>query len=417
MFIWPALILMLAGCEYAGGRGDRETPPTSIVSSGAEILVRSGFRELLGKRVGLIVNHTSRANGRYLVDLIHEAENVEIAALFGPEHGIRGDEDAGTRIEDGVDDATGAPVYSLYGKNRRPTPEMLKNVDALIFDIQDVGSRFYTYISTLGVSMQSASEAGIPFYVLDRPNPLGGIELEGFVRDSSHVSFVGLYPIPVRHGLTVGELAQMILGEAWLPGLAYLDLQIIRMDGWSRDMLWPETGIEWIPTSPNIPTFETALLYAGTCFFEATSASEGRGTDSPFLTIGAPWMDSATVSEASFSGLAITTGHTTPVSIPGKSANPKWRDVRLSTITLSVTDANEVRPVSAGLELISRLYGSSPDSVINSFFDERWMALLAGTDAVLPMIKRGLRAEDFQAAWSDEVAEFNRKRQKYLLYD
>ena len=412
---------LFIGCEYVSGRGDQLIPATtsdltSTVLNGADVLVQSDFEVVRGKKIGLIVNHTSRVGETHLIDIISSSTSVELVALFGPEHGIRGDEDAGAKIEDGIDDATGVPVYSLYGANRRPTPDMLKGVDALVFDIQDVGARFYTFISTLGLSMQSAAEADISFYVLDRPNPLGGKEIEGFVLDTTYTSFVGQYPIPIRHGLTVGELAKMIQGEKWLPGLESLDLHVIAMKEWTRDMLWPETGLAWIPPSPNLPTFETALMYPGTCFFEATSASEGRGTDLPFLTVGAPWMDAVAVSHSGILGLRLIPGQTTPTERPGKSSSPKWKDVQINSVSIEITEPKNVQPVSAGLELISRMYSSSTDSVQKGLFNEKWILLLGGNADLSELIKQGTSAKQFRTSWATELAEFEKLRSPYLLY-
>lgn len=404
------------GCENVSGRGDQMIPATTPVLTGADVLVRSDFAAIQGKKVGLIVNHTARVGETHLIDLVSQATSTELVALFGPEHGIRGDEDAGAKIEDGIDDATGVPVYSLYGTNRRPTPEMMKGIDALVFDIQDVGARFYTFISTLGLSMQSAAEAGASFYVLDRPNPLGGNEIEGFVLDTTFTSFVGQYPIPIRHGLTIGELAKMIKGENWLPGLESLDLHVVEMEGWTRDLLWPQTGLNWIPPSPNLPTFETALLYPGTCFFEGTSASEGRGTDLPFLTVGAPWMNTHHVSTPAFQGIQLHSGQTTPTERPGKSSNPKWKDVAIQSISIDVVDPLQVHPVSTGLEMISRMVASSPDSVQTELLNERWLRLLGGKEELPEMIKQGYTATQFEASWADELAQFALARSPYLIY-
>ncbi len=415
------LLFVVSACGESNGRGDLEITPPIAVSTGADLLVKSGFEAIDGQRVGLVVNHTATSGGRHLLDLVHEAENVQLAALFGPEHGIRGDEDAGAHIEDGIDDVTGVPVYSLYGSNRRPTAEMLEGVDVLVFDIQDVGARFYTFIYTMGLSMQSAAEAGIPFVVLDRPNPLGGRRIEGFVRDSVLVSFVSLYPIPVRHGLTVGELAKMVQGEEWLPGLENLDLRVIEMEGWNRDMYWPETGLDWVPTSPNIPTFETALVYAGTCFFEATTASEGRGTSSPFLTVGAPWLDATALVENlekwEVAGVEFAAGRTTPVSIPGASTNPKLEDVPIQTLNITVTEPDSVRAVSLGLDLVARFYDAAPDSVKDSFFNERWLRLLSGSAQTLDLLKGGMDQAAFEWKWEEEIEAFAQLRKSYLLYD
>jgi len=415
------LALGISACDDLDGVADRQISHPILVSTGADVLVESEFSDLEGLNIALIVNHTSRSEGRHLIDLMSEAENVNLAALFGPEHGIRGDEDAGAKIEDGIDDATGVPVYSLYGSNRRPTTEMLDGVDALLFDIQDVGSRFYTFISTMGLSMQSAAEAGIPFIVLDRPNPLNGLKVEGFIRDSTLVSFVSQYPIPVRHGLTVGELARMIKGEAWIDGLEELDLRIIEMEGWERQMFWPDTGMEWIPTSPNIPTFETALIYAGTCFFEATIASEGRGTPSPFLTVGAEWLDAeklvSDLNQWEIPGVAFTADYLTPVSTPGASLNPKLKDIPIQVLRINITEPDQINAVSLGLDLVSRFYASAPDSLKESFFRERWLGLLSGSSETMDFVKGGMDQAGFAWKWETEVAEFMDLRERYLLYD
>ena len=419
------LLLAVAACDLPGGRVDGASPddaarPPALVSTGADQLVASGFDALDGMRVGLVVNHTARSGDRHLIDWTHDATNVELGALFGPEHGIRGDEDAGAKIADGIDDATGVPVYSLYGENRRPTPAMMAGLDALVFDIQDVGARFYTFISTMGLSMQSAAEAGVPFIVLDRPNPLGGEKMAGYLRSDSLVSFVSQYPIPVRHGLTVGELARMIKGESWVPGLADLDLRVVEMDGWSRDMLWPDTGMEWIAPSPNLPTFESALVYPGTCFFEATTASEGRGTPAPFLTVGAPWLDAETLAADVMrwepEGLLIEAGTVTPVSIPGASSNPKWKDTPIQTLDIAITEPGMVSSTALGLELVGRMYAMAPDSVKDGFFRERWMALLSGSEETLERVKNGMDAAAWEWTWEEDIALFSEQRGPYLIY-
>lgn len=419
------LTLSVTACDIPGGRADGASSdgadrPPALVSTGADQLVKSGFDALNGMRVGLVVNHTARSGDRHLIDWTHDADNVELGALFGPEHGIRGDEDAGAKIEDGIDDATGVPVFSLYGENRRPTPEMMAGLDALVFDIQDVGARFYTFISTMGLSMQSAAEAGVPFIVLDRPNPLGGEKMAGYLRSDSLVSFVSQYPIPVRHGLTVGELARMIKGEGWVPGLVDLDLRVVEMDGWSRDMLWPDTGMEWIAPSPNLPTFEAALIYPGTCFFEATTASEGRGTPTPFLTVGAPWLDAETLASEVMrwepEGLRIEAGSITPVSIPGASSNPKWKDTSIQTLDITITEPGSVSSTALGLELVGRMYAMAPDSVKGEFFRERWMALLSGSEETLGRVKGGMDAAAWEWTWEEDIAAFSEQRGPYLIY-
>lgn len=424
------LLLVVSACDLPGGRADgassddaaldSDRRPPAVVSTGADVLVETGFEALDGLKVGLIVNHTARSGDQHLIDWVHTADNVELGALFGPEHGIRGDEDAGAKISDGVDDATGVPVYSLYGEHRRPTTAMMDGLDALVFDIQDAGARFYTYISTMGLSMQSAAEAGVPFVVLDRPNPLGGERMAGYLRGDSLVSFVSQYPIPVQHGMTVGELARMIKGEGWIPGLTELDLRVVEMGDWERDMLWPETGLDWIAPSPNLPTFEAALMYPGTCFFEATTASEGRGTPTPFLTVGAPWLDAdvlaADITRWEPAGVRIEAGALTPVSVPGASMNPKWKDTPIQTLQISVTDADAVSAVALGLDLVARMYAMAPDSVKEDFFRERWMALLSGSTSTLDRVKGGMDLEAWEWSWQDDIDAFAQQRDPYLIY-
>ena len=266
------------------------TPPQPI-ATGAEVLAASGYAAIAGKRVGLVTNQTGRLRGEHLADVLSKAPNVRLTAIFAPEHGFRGTAEAGAKVGDSVDAKTGVPVFSLYGASRKPTSRMLRDVDVLVFDIQDIGARFYTYISTMGLAMQAAAAARIPFVVLDRPNPLGGEYVSGFVLEPALRSFVGQYPIPIVHGLTVGELARMIQGEKWLDGLDGLQLSVVPMQGWQRSMRWPQTERAWVATSPNIPTFDSALVYTGIGMVGETDVNEGRGTPTPFRVFGAPWLD------------------------------------------------------------------------------------------------------------------------------
>ena len=417
--LWPtsadflifALLALLPACAVS----DTSVP----FQTGADVLVSGGSDILDGKRIGLVVNHTSTTANGHLIDVLHASPDIQITALFGPEHGIRGEADAGAAVGDGTDPVTGAPIYSLYGAIRQPTAEMLHDVDVLVFDIQDVGARFYTYISTMGLAMQSAARAGIPFVVLDRPNPLGGVRMDGFVLEPDHASFVGQYPIPVQHGLTVGELALMIKGESWLEDVADVDLTVIPMTGWNRNMLWPETGLTWVAPSPNLPTFDSAVMYPGTCFIEATSASEGRGTDTPFLTIGAPWMKTESMTEALSTpwagmGLLVVPSEVTPRSIPGVSTHPKWEDTPLHTVQIDVIDPSVVTPLAAGMVLLTELRDQAPDSTV---FNQRWMTRLAGTERLGQLLRDGASARDIVTSWSAELNAFGTLRAQYLLYD
>lgn len=400
-------------------------PPRAqrVVTTGAQRLVDTGFAALDGMTVGLVANHTARVDTTdggppHLIDRLAAAPNVVLAALFGPEHGLRGTAEAGAAVGGGTDAATGVPVYSLYGSSKKPPPESLAGLDALVFDVQDVGARFYTYVSTMGHAMQAAAEASLPFVVLDRPNPLGG-RVGGFVMEPEHQSFVGRYPIPIRHGLTVGELARMIVAKSWLPGLDSLDLRVVEMAGWNRTMRWPDTGLPWVPTSPNIPDVETALVYPGAAFFEGTTASEGRGTDTPFRLVGAPWLDGAaladTLNARTLPGVRFEPARFTPRSIPGVAAHPRFEGEKIEGVRIIVTDARAVRPVALGVYLLHAVYGQRSPGL--DFFDADWLARLAGTQRFQHMLEDGASPEAIIAAWQDEVAAFEQARRPYLLYN
>jgi len=413
-------ILVLVAGSSCRTLGSRENDGMKT-KTGAQVLRDDRFEMLRGKRIGLVTNQTAKVDSLHLIDVLHAATNVELMALFGPEHGLRGDVEDGAAIGHGIDGETELPIYSLYGATRRPTVEMLADVDAMVFDIQDVGARFYTFINTMGRSMQSAAEANIPYFVLDRPNPLGGIRVDGYVLDSLHVSGVGLYPIPVQHGMTVGELALMIKGEAFLPGLDNLDLHVVRMTGWKRNMLWSDTGLDWLPTSPNIPSFETALVYPGTCFFEGTIVSEGRGTNAPFLTIGAPWLDARRaaeeLNEMTLPGVRYSFEEVRPLAIEGVADNPKFEGEVIQAVTIQVTDQASYAPLLNGIVVLSVIYHQAPENIKSDFFRERWIGLLAGTDRLQHALEAGEYPIDIVASWREEVEQFESRRIKYLQYD
>ncbi len=425
------LSLILAGLALLTGCGTQADAPAAQpdlspadtaqgpVKTGAMVLAEGGFARFEGRRVGLIVNHTARVDTVHLIDRAHRA-GVEIAALFGPEHGLRGTAARGEAVADGYDERTGAPIYSLYGDTRKPTPEMLEDLDALVFDIQDVGARFYTYISTMGLAMLAAAEAGIPFIVLDRPNPLGGAYVSGFVLEPEQQSFVGKYPIPVAHGMTVGELARMIRGEGMLPGLEDLELEVVEMTGWERTLRWPQTGLPWIAPSPNLPTFETALAYPGTCFFEATAASEGRGTARPFLRLGAPWADGAaladTLNARDLPGVRFHALRFTPEPNAG-AASPKLEGQALRGVRIEVINPSAYRPVETGIHVLHAFYQQAQRKGVEDFIARPdWLDTLAGTERLLEMLRRGARPEAVIAAWQFDVQIFREQRRPYLLY-
>ena len=420
---------MTTGC--ADGRSYDADPPViteplapraeDAVRTGADRLVAEGFARLRGKRVGLIANHTTRVDTTHLSDLLARATGVELVALFGPEHGVRGTAEAGAEVRGGVDVRTGVPVHSLYGRTNKPTAEMLRDVDVLVFDVQDVGARFYTYISTMGLAMQAAAEAGIPFVVLDRPNPLGGEYVSGFTMEPQHESFVGLFPIPIAHGLTVGELARMIKGEAMLDGLESLELDVVPMEGWNRNMRWPETGLPWIAPSPNLPTYESALVYAGTCLFEALNASEGRGTTLPFVQLGAPYADgnslAASLAQRGLPGASFEAISFTPQPLRGMSTDPRFRGQRLEGVRIRVENDDLYRPVEAAIHVIDAFRDQADEAGVPLIDRKDWLARLSGSHALRDLLARGASPEEIIEQWEDDVARFKQLREPYLLYD
>ena len=281
-------LAMTASCATAMQQPAGRPPPgSSSVVPGVEVLLRDSLHLLRGKRVGLITNHSGRdRRGTSTIDLLYRAPGVRLTALFGPEHGLRGAARAGESVATATDSATGVPIYSLYGQTYAPTPEMLRDVDVLLYDIQDVGARVYTFEWTMALSADAAGRLGKKFIVLDRPDPIRGDVVEGNVLDPRFRSFVGQYPVALRYGLTPGELLRYLVGT----GQVSADVTVIPMQGWRRSMWWEETGISWINPSPNLRSVDAAILYPGTVFFEGTNATEGRGTDKPFQLIGAEWL-------------------------------------------------------------------------------------------------------------------------------
>lgn len=422
---WAAyccLFLLLIACASDTPEAENiEEPAPPAFLTGAEVLQQANLEQLRGKRVGLIVNHTAMVGDEHIIDVIHQAPDVELVALFGPEHGIRGNEDAGAQVQDGVDQGTGIPIFSLYqGDTRKPAPESLEGIDVLVFDIQDIGARFYTYISTLGLTMQAAADQGIAFMVLDRPNPLGGDYVSGYVLEEANTSFVGQYPIPVAHGMTVGELARLIKGEAFLGGLEELDLSVINMAGWTRDTKWHELGRTWIPPSPNIPDVYTAFVYSGTCFFEAVQASEGRGTRMPFLQVGALWGNADGLANQlmvyGLEGVEFEPVSFTPVSIEGMSSNPRFEDQAVGGVKLNVTDFHAFKPVETGIYVLYTFYNATPDDARAEFINDRWLRLLAGTDRLKASLETGQTPQEIIESWGVELDAFKTLRDEYLLY-
>jgi uncharacterized protein YbbC (DUF1343 family)/CubicO group peptidase (beta-lactamase class C family) len=373
------------------------------VLTGIDVLERDGFKQLAGKRVGLITNQTGRDRaGRSTIDVLSKAANVKLVALFSPEHGIRGAADE--KVSDSKDEATGLPIYSLYGETRRPKPDQLQGLDVLVFDIQDVGARFYTYISTLGYVMEEAAKAQRPVFVLDRPNPIGGVEIEGPLTDSDRLSFTAYRRIPVRHGLTIGELAQLFNSE----GHIGCDLRVIKMEGWARSMWLDETKLMWVNPSPNMRSLNEATLYPGVGLLETTNLSVGRGTDTPFEVVGAPWIDAqqlaAYLNDQRIGGLRFV-----PVRFTPKSSMFKGEEC--GGVNIIVTDRSRFRAVFAGLEIAVAL---------RKLYPAQWKIddyiRLMGNSDTLERLKRGESAADIVRSWSGSLEEFRKARTRILLY-
>jgi uncharacterized protein YbbC (DUF1343 family) len=373
------------------------------VQAGLDVLEAQKFAPLRGKHVGLITNHTGvDFNGKSAIDLLARAPGVELVALFSPEHGIAGHADE--NVASSKDPSTGLPIYSLYGDQLRPTDEMLKGIDALVFDVQDTGVRFYTYTTTMGYCMEEAAKQGIAFYVLDRPNPINGEVVEGPMLDTDKTSFVAYFPMPVRYGLTIGELAQLFNSENHIN----CELHVIPMKNWHRNYFYESTGIRWIPPSPNLRTLKGSILYPGLEILQNAGVSVGRGTEAPFEEFGAPWIDGAEVAEAlnarQLAGVRFANQPFVPVS--GLYAGKRCGGVRIR-----VTDRAAVRSMRIGLEIAVLLQKKYPDH-----FDVSKTLFLLGNDATVQLLRSGTPPEQIVASWVQDLATFNQVRRKYFLY-
>lgn len=379
-------------------------PAVSTVLTGIDVLRREGFARLAGRRIGLITNHTGRArDGTSTIDLFAEAKNLTLVALFSPEHGIRGRADE--PVGDARDDKTGLPIYSLYGQRRRPTEETLTGIDTLVFDIQDIGARFYTYITTMGYAMEEAARRRIRFVVLDRPNPINGVDVEGPLADPDSLSFTAYHSIPIRHGMTVGELARLFNEERKIGA----ELEIIPLEGWRREQWFDATSLEWINPSPNMRSLTAAALYPGVGLLETTNLSVGRGTDRPFELIGAPWLDgkrlAAELNQKNIPGVRFVPIRFTPQA-------SKFAGEECSGVMIVTTDREALRPVRVGIEIAVAL---------RKLFWQAWQAedfgrLLVNRRA-LELLLEGADADHIERSWQNPLEEFRRLRQKYLLYD
>jgi len=392
-----AAVLAVAPSARAQGR----------VRTGIEVLVSDSLHLIRGKRVGLITNHTGLGPmGRTTIDILHTTPGVRLTALYGPEHGIRGVARAGDKVASSVDSATGVPVYSLYGDTRVPTPEMLKDVDVLIFDIQEVGARVYTYEWTMTLSAEAAK--GKKFLVLDRPNLVRADKFEGGVLDPRYRSFVGWYPVALRYGLTVGELANYLVKTGQLSA----DLTVIPMQGYRRSMWWNETGLGWVNPSPNIRSGDAAVLYTGTVFFEGTNVSEGRGTTMPFQMIGAKWLTDAGAIAAELNARKLP-GVVFDSTSQTIEAGYKFGGEKIPVLMVVVSDRDQVLPVAVGLHMLRAIYKRHPTE-----FQWRTQAVdrLFGSDRLRKAVETEGGVEALLPILARESAEFAAKTVPYQLY-
>jgi uncharacterized protein YbbC (DUF1343 family) len=407
------LLLVLSTVTAAIAQNGKEKQKGKL-RLGVEVLLKDKIDLIKGKRVGLITNPTGVDQDlNSIVDLFNKNENFELTALYGPEHGVRGSAPAGAYVESYIDEKTGLPVYSLYGKTQKPSPEMLENVDVLVFDIQDVGARFYTYIYTMALAMEAAKEQNIPFIVLDRPNPISGAKVEGPILESKYSSFVGKYAIPVRHGMTVGELAQLFNKEFGIGA----DLTVVKMEGWNRSMYYDDTALQFVMPSPNMPTLDTATVYTGAALIEgADNVSEGRGTTRPFELIGAPFIDgddlAAELNSLNLPGVTFRSAS----FIPTTSKNVSKLN---HGIQIHVTNRNAFKPFETGLHIVKTIHDMYPNdfkfrarnSSGVSHFD-----LLVGNGWIRDGIEAGRSIEDMKKQWEPDLEKFMDVREQYLLY-
>lgn len=385
---------------------------SGVVETGLERLLAEGLPGFAGARAGLITNHSGVDRDlRSGVDRLAATDRLDLVALFAPEHGVRGEAQAGVAVETAIDRRTGLPIRSLYGETRQPSAEMLTGLDLLLFDIQDVGVRYATYLSTMVYAQAAAASVDLPFAVLDRPNPLGGRRVEGNLLDPAFASFVGVHPLPIVHGMTAGEIARLVAAERGFP-----EPIVVAMRGWLRDWWYDETGLPWVQPSPNLPTLDSVTVYPGSCLIEGTNLSEGRGTTRPFEYIGAPWLEPIAVAEAmrerDIEGVAFRAATFTPVF-------SKHAGILCGGIQIHLLDRGRLRPVELGLHLLDALRRLDPSSFawVTASDGGSFVDLLLGTDLPRRQLDAGVPVAEVMADWPDQADAFAVSRQRFLLYD
>ena len=403
-FLGPLFVLGLLFSNSAGQYGP-------VVKPGIDVLLEERLDLVQGKRVGLITNATGVTSDLESdIEALYQAPGVDLRALFGPEHGVRGAQPAGTKVGSYTDPQTGLPVYSLYGKNRKPTPKMLDSLDVLVFDIQDIGIRPYTYISTLALSMEAAAEKSIPFLVLDRPNPMGGMLVEGPVLENKFKSFIGIYPIPYVHGMTIGELAKLFNEEFSIGA----NLTVVKMKGWKRTMLFGDTGLLWIPTSPHVPHWNSPFFLAATGGFgELGTLSEGVGTPNPFELTGAPWVSGDTLADA-LNAARLPGVYFRPLSFHQYYAH--FKGETCGGVQIHILNYRRFLPMLTQLTILTTIYKLYPKAGIFNTKRTASFDRAMGTDKIRKEIESGWGAEKILKADEPRLQEFLKIRKRYLLY-
>ena len=383
------------------------------ILTGLDILINKYKEQIKGLSIALVTNQTGiDKNGIPNYERLMNIESVYLKKIFSPEHGLFGEEAAGETLRYDNTKTELPEIISLYDAGKKPTDEMFNNIDLILYDIQDIGSRFYTYISTLGLVMEKAGELGIPVWILDRPNPISGTKIEGPILDITHKSFVGYYPIPIRYGLTVGELGRMILTEKWIDPIP--KLEIISMEGWARNLWYDETNLKWIKPSPNIPDLETAILYPGICLLEGTNISEGRGTENPFKWIGAPWIKgellATELNKEGLPGVSFASVEFTPIELPGIAINPKYQGESCSGVKIKITNRNTYKSVQVGITILSVLQILYPEKIeYKPFLNNLW-----GRDDLTAQLKTKLTLDQLIDSIEEEISLLDYS--KYYLY-
>jgi len=402
-FSFVILLSVLSLVPVPAQASSKRSRRAARVQTGLDVLEAQKFVPLRGKHIGLITNHTGLdSQGRSTADVLSHAAGVQLVALFSPEHGLAGRNDE--KISSTKDPSTGLPVYSLYGETLRPTEEMLKGIDALVFDVQDAGVRFYTYTATMAYCMEEAAKHNIAFFVLDRPNPLGGEIVEGPMLDPDKTNFVGYFPLPVRYGLTIGELAQLFNAENHVGA----DLHVIAMKNWHRNYFFESTGIKWVPPSPNLRTTKGSILYPGIEILQNAGVSVGRGTQTPFEEFGAPWVDGDDVARA------LNERHLPGVRFVGKPFIPiggPHSGQRCGGVAMRITDRAAIRSMRVGLEIAVTLRKLYPKQ-----FDFAKLLLLVGNAETIQQLQAGVTPEKIVASWAPSLSAFEQVRRKYFLY-